>query len=188
MKQKLIRLFSKGLMLLILSNVFISCQQKDKPFLIVDFHGNIFELYFNKKDTIGILKDDKHSILRSGKSHVIFKKNTIYFTLFDYQLVSYDIANQKVLYRIELNNKFNIDIKLRQIDNNFIGLSSDNSMYILDSTLNVIISPLDSMFRGNRKLKETSKPEWYYYVLENRNIQIHIPQFNGQEIVKTFKF
>lgn len=182
------RLSSKGLMLLILSDFFISCKQNDNPIVTVDFHSNIFEVYINKNDTIGVLKNDKDDILRRGKSHIALKNNTLYFTMLDYQLISYDMINRKVIHRFELNSKFNIGVKLKQINKYFLGLSSDKSLYILDEKLNIRISPLDSIFLKNRLLKETSKPEWYYSVSENQNnIQIHIPQFNGHEVVQTFK-
>lgn len=177
------KIYLKGLMLLIINCIFLACQIEKTPDLQLDLHGGQFNLYISN-DTLGELRDENNNLLKKGKCSIVNTRYKIFIEVFSQEIICYDKVKNVILSQVSLRENFNIIAELKPLSDDFIILISPEKMYIYDDKLKIRMSPLDSVFLRNRRLRLTSIQKWSYSILEDKKIKIIIPQIDGSNVVK----
>ncbi len=175
--------YSKGLMLLIVNCVFLACQTEKTPDLQLDFYGNHFNLYLYN-DTLGELRDKNNNLVEKGKCSIVHTKSKIFIEVFNQEIICYDKAKQSILSQFSLQTSGSMIAKLKPLNDDFVMVISPEKMYVYDDKLSIRLSPLDSIFARNKRLKLTSVQPWTYAILGGKKIKIVIPQIDGSNVVE----
>ncbi len=170
-------------MLLIINCIFLACQIGKTPDLMFDLHGKQFNLYISN-DTLGELRDENNNLLKKGKCSIVNTKSKIFIEIFSQEVICYDKVKNVILSQFSLQESFNMIAELKPLNDDFIILISPEKMYIYDDKLRIQMSPLDSIFIRNRRLRLTSIQKWSYFILGDEKIKIIIPQIDGSNVVK----
>lgn len=182
--RRIIQILPQWLMLLMINAISLACQIEKKPDLQIDLHGHQFNLYIGN-DTLGELRDANNRLLEKGKCSIVNAKSKIFIEVFSKEVICYDKEKKVVLSAFSLQERFSTIAELKPLNKDFVMLISPEKMYIYDDKLKIRMSPLDSIFNRNRKLKFTSIQKWTYSILGEDRIKIFIPQINRSTFIET---
>lgn len=174
-----IMLFIQWLMILIISISTFECE-KDPIFIQINtLYGN-FTVY---NDSIAILKNPNMQIIEKGKIKFIKEGSTIYFNVFNREMIKYDLAKKQILNEILLNSYKDLKIDLKNIDDSFLLLLTDTKIYVVSKRPKFTIkySILDSLFKQYPYLRRNATSDWKLDITNKKRWQIRIPQSNSKE-------
>lgn len=170
-------------MLFIINYIFLACKTERTPDLQFDFNGSHFNLYISN-DTLGELRDKNNNLFKKGKCSIVNTRSKIFIEVFSQEVICFDKVKNVILSQLPLQENFNMIAELKPLNDDFFILVSPEKMYIYDDNLRIRMSPLDSVFTRNRKLRLTSIQKWSYSILEDKKIKIIIPQIDGSNVVE----
>lgn len=165
-----------------------SCRDNQRILSLQTDYGS-FALYMGV-DTVGFISSPKTSYESKEKALAIIDGKYVYFTISNEEIAKYDLERKIVEQRILFSNLKNyrlpmipISLELRK---HFLIFYGTNGVMVMDKSLNILLTPCDSIMKRKPNLRRTSQSPKYQF-LDDSNIQIIFPQNDGsKDYVESF--
>ncbi len=149
-------------------------------------YGN--EKFFIDQDTFGIIKDSKNKILKKDKISLFSMQNHIFFNFYDFKLLKVNKDNFEVKAEFDLIKIRPLGIVFKNLKNEKILFSTNEKIYFMDKNLNVLNSPLDSIYKYKIVNKKNIKGDWSYEILNDSLIKLNFTNKENINFSKLSKF